>query len=688
MTLASRVRSIRRILAAAVVVRAIAWGVAAALSVAVLGALVDAQVALSVGTRQVLLGVAGGSFLAVAGALAIRDRSVSFLPRVALWVEERDPALAYRLVTALETGDDTLVPSEMPARWSGIALRHALRGVALAVGVAMVALIAMLTMPSGAVARLRLPRPGDAVDRAVARGGSSNRLTPLAAEVVPPAYTGVASQTIDEPSDVRAPAGSAITLCGAGDASGIIAVSGADTVRSSASGGRWSIALRAGAKPAAWRITDGRHERIVAVEPVVDEPPTVTLVTPAHDSVLRQPRGRLPLAAEISDDYGVASSSFEVIVSSGEGESFVFRSTVLRGSGSGERGSGTRKRRVSLSTTLSIDSLALKPGDIVHLRAVARDANDVTGVGVGTSETRTIRIARADEYDSVSVEAAPPGDADKSVISERMLITLAEALEKKRASLARPAFVNESRSIAADQKQLRRTVGEIVFTHLGGESSGEEHSGEDSPTRAKTMEELLARADSATNAGGGVTDFEGGESPVVAVNKPLLEAYNAMWDASTQLEIGEPARALPHMRRALAAIERARQAERLYLRGRPPQVVIDVAKVRLQGKDKGASSTRRALSPADSAGHVRAERFSSIVAIAATNASAAADSLLLLRIDALIDAPDFASALGDAATALRRGRSNDAMSALVRARRALGGAPTATDSITRWGIVP
>ena len=684
----SRVRAIRRILATAVVVRGIAWGVAAALSVAVLGAFADAHVALPVGTRRLLLGVAGASFLAVAVSLIIRDRSVSFLSRVALWVEERDPALAYRLVTALETGDDTLVPSEMASRWWGIAVRHALRGVALAVGAALVATLAMLAMPSGAVARLRLPRPGDAVDRAVARGGSSNRLMPLAADVAPPAYTGEPRRTIDEPSDLRAPAGSAITLRGAGDAHGIIAVNGADTVRSAADDGRWSIALRAETKPAAWRVTDGQGERIVAVEPVPDEPPTVTLVTPAHDSVLRQPRGRLPLAAEISDDYGVASSSFEVIVSSGEGESFTFRSTTLRGSGSGERGSRKAQRRVSLTATLPIDSLALKPGDIVHLRAVARDANDVTGPGVGASETRTIRIARADEYDSVAVEAAPPGDADKSVISERMLIMLAEALQKKRASLARPAFVNESRSIAADQKALRRSVGEIVFTHLGGEPGGEEHTGEDSPARAKTMEELLARADSATNAGGGVTDFEGGESPVVAVNKPLLEAYNAMWDASTELELGEPGRALPHMRRALAAIERARQAERLYLRGRPPQVVIDVAKVRLQGKDKGASSTRRALSPADSVGRVRAERFSAIVGIAATNASAAADSLLLLRIDALSDAPSFASALGDAARAFRRGRSNDAMSALVRARRALAGAPTAIDSIARWGTVP
>jgi len=266
-----------------------------------------------------------------------------------------------------------------------------------------------------------------------------------------------------------------------------------------------------------------------------------------------------------------------------------------------------------------------------------------------------------------------------------MLIMLAEALVKKRPSLARPALVGESQAIAADQKKLRRSVGDIVFARLGGEPGGEEHTDEEAPARAKSMEALLARADSATNVSADPIDFAGGESPVVAVNKPLLEAYNAMWDASTALEIGEPGNALPHMRRALAAIQKARAAERIYLRGRPPQVVIDVNKARLQGKDKGASSTRRPLATSDSAQRARTDRFLRIVELAPRNAKAAADSLLLLRVDVLTDAPAFAAALSDAANAIRSGKSADATAALTRARRALGGAPAARDSIGRWG---
>ena len=85
---------------------------------------------------------------------------------------------------------------------------------------------------------------------------------------------------------------------------------------------------------------------------------------------------------------------------------------------------------------------------------------------------------------------------------------------------------------------------------------------------------------------------------------------------------------------------------------------------------------------------MRAERFSSIIELTSRAPQAAIDSLLVLRIEALTDAPAFADALSDAANAMRRGRSADATTALTRARRLLAGAPTARDSLARWGIVP
>ncbi|MDB4874617.1 MAG: hypothetical protein JWM41_1063 [Gemmatimonadetes bacterium] len=681
MNVFGHLRLVRAILTVGVALRALVWGVVAALTLIVGAALADLATPLPLAIRSGLIVVAVLAAPAIAIAFAWRDRAVLSLDRVALWVEEHFPSLEYALVTAVETGNDALVSTAAPVSWAATARRRAARVLGAPLAAIVVAVAVILLLPAGAVARVRSPHAGDALDRAgAAARADASHLVPLVGQVVPPAYSGERPQTIDEPSDVRALVGSVLTVRGRGDGRGIVARVGDSSLAATMRGDRWEIAIRVESKPVAIRLIDRAFSRVIALEPVPDLPPAVTLASPAHDSVLRKPSGRIPLAAEVSDDYGITSASFEYIISSGEGETFTFRS--------GQLGAvRPNDRRASFTSSLSIDSLALKPGDIVHLRAVARDANDVTGPGVGVSETRSIRIARADEYDSVAVEAAAPSEADKSVISERMLILLAEALEKKRPSLKRDVLVGESHAIAVDQRKLRRTVGEIVFTRLGGDPTGEEHT-DDDQTRAKTMGELLARADSATNRSVDPIDFEGGESPVVAVNKPLLEAYNAMWDATTSLELGEPARALPHMRRALAAIQKARQAERIYLRGAPPPVVIDVDKARLKGKDKGISSTRRGLSQLDSASRARADRFARIIELAAREPQAVVDSLLVLRIDALADNPAFAAALSDAVTAMRRGKSDDAASSLARARRALGGTAVSRDSLSRWGLVP
>jgi hypothetical protein len=343
---------------------------------------------------------------------------------------------------------------------------------------------------------------------------------------------------------------------------------------------------------------------------------------------------------------------------------------------------GARSTRVA--GTLLLDSLALHPGDLVHVRAVARDRNNVTGPGVGVSETRTLRIPRAGEYDSLAVEAAPPPDVDRSQLSQRMLILLTEKLEQRRPSLARAQLVKESQAIGSDQARLRQHVGEMIFARLGGAPAGEDAGSGDAASGHLTPDALLAAANAATQGtGGAATDFEGDETPVVAVNRPLLEAYNAMWDASRALEGARPGAALPPMRVALAAIQRARNAERLYLRGKSPAVIVDIAKVRLAGKhDDATSSARLPRAPMDSSAARRARRFDAALGRLASEPAAAVDSLMVLRVEALESAPALAAALGPAIDALRAGR--DATAALVRARRIAAGAALVTRG-SAWG---
>ena len=678
------VRSARVPLVAAVLVRAALVGVVAA-AIALLGvALADVAAPLSLAARLIMRRVAVAAGVATATAFLLRDRGVLSLPRVAMWLEERLPQLDFALVTQLELESRGL-PMHGETRWPGwrgVVFARAGRAIAIPLVVALIALGMASMVPAGSLARARSPRAGDAIERSPNVAPGASRLAPLIATVQPPAYSGLARSELDEPATISALAGADVTLEGRGEPTGLAATLAATALAVTGQGGdRWSVRLRMPLKPAVVRLRDRTFERLVVLEPRVDAPPTVVLTRPDRDSVLRTPSGTVPLAAHATDDLRLGDATFEIILSSGEGETFTFRTLML----GAVRPTGDS---VLLAASLTLDTLRLKPGDLLHIRAVARDRNDVTGPGVGASETRTLRIARQGEYDSVAVESASPPPEEQNVVSQRMLIMLTEALERRRPKLSRATVLDESSRISTDQKRLRRSVAEVIFSRLG-EPTGEETK-EDEAHDKLTPDELLKRADEATErlSGTGTLDFEGGETPVVAVNRPLLEAYRAMWDASMSLDQGEPAKALPPMRRALAAIERARQAERIYLRGRPPAAVVDIEKVRLAARESVTPGVRSPRLAIDSVRASLGDRFTRALDVLATRPLAAIDSLMLLRIDALESAPRFAAAVGDLATALRAGHGNDAPRLTALARRALGGAAKVTDAPGAWTLTP
>jgi hypothetical protein len=90
----------------------------AALTVLLAAAAVDSFAALSFATRQTLQIVALAAAAAAIGALVWRDRRVWTLRRVALWLEEHDPSIAYTLVTAVETGNASLIRRARGDAWT------------------------------------------------------------------------------------------------------------------------------------------------------------------------------------------------------------------------------------------------------------------------------------------------------------------------------------------------------------------------------------------------------------------------------------------------------------------------------------------------------------------------------------------------------------------------------------------
>ena len=604
----------------------------------------------------------------------------------ALWAERRAPDLRYALVTLAERerpDDVDPVQRRLAAFMSSTAWepsvtaamrREKLRLSGQLAGVAL--LLATAAYPWGA-------------RRASAHGalttGTSRLATPAAsgrvlaeATLLPPTYTSRGERALEFGQTVSALVGSLIRIDGAGPSSNATLLvqessdSGAGAPRAVAPaprGNGWRGDIRIGSAPLALRLRDAIGERWLLVTPVADSAPVATLNLPATDTLVFDTTAKIRVSGIIHDDIALRDARIEYIISSGGGEQFTFKSGAIN-----ER-RGALGRDISLATTLDLGALKLKPGDLMHVRLTAHDGNTLSGPSLGASETRTIRIPRADERDSVAIEQLPPTPVDRSVLSQRQLLMLTERLVARIPSIDRATMLAESQRIGGDQARLRKQVSDIVFARLGSNPSGEhvhfagdghEHTAAELAVQS-TPESVLKAADAATGAVGGMLDSHGDETPVVAVNRPLLEAYNAMWDATRALQGGVPRDAIDPMKRALAAIQRARSAERVYLRGTLPAAVVDLVKIRLVGTDSAQFEQRHALNALPPTERRVAERVLRALTLIAARDSSALDSLRLVRLDALGSAPQLAAAVGDALDAVEHRR--DATDALLRARR-------------------
>lgn len=659
MTAVERVKRTQRTLGAAVIVQALAWGIATALIVVAAIAFMGLVSPDFEASASAYPGIPVSLGLIVSAYLLWRSRRLLSTDRVALWIEERVPELHYSLVTAMEHGSSPFVGGMEAAIQrqdiGGITWLSLRKRLLPAVGALLLAAGLLYISPSTAFGRGGLfPRLGSANSANVIPVGS--RLNDIEAVVTPPAYTGERASTLDDPSSVTALVGSRIAIRGRGASSGITAVVGNNAQVVSGTSDGWSLTFTMPAKPAPLTLKDRQYDRIIVLDPRPDNPPKIALTSPARDSTLRVPQLVVHLDATVSDDIGLNGGYFEYMITSGSGEIFSARTIttpVVHFSGS---------RSGSLTATLSLADLKLSQGDIVSIRAIAQDVNTLTGPGLATSDTRTFRIARADEYDSVAVDPAAPLPVDTAAMSQRMLIIATEKLVKERTKISRKDLVRRSGELGDLEDKIRKRVESVLYELDGGAEEAPDASA--APDPSKTLE-----------------GEESDEGRAVS-NPDLFEAFNALWAAVRSLQIAEPDSALPPMRVALKALDRARLANRLYLRGMPPKVVVDIARVRMSGKDKGTANVRTPRTPADSIRVDLSRRFNDAVELIDKKPAEAARAFSLMQVQALSVSPQLATALGEAVDAFRKGR--DATLPLLRARRALDGNPQSSPGLPLW----
>lgn len=635
---------------------ALAWGIAAALGI--LAAISFAMLVVPDFGRRTEwhAGTALIAGIAVTAVLLWRVRQLVSFGRVALWIEERVPALQYSLVTAIE-GDypgfsgslESTVEKQDIGQVTFAALRRTLLPALTAVGIGA---LLLHVSPSAVFGGGGLFHGlGDTRAGAVALAGS--RLDKLGVRVTPPAYTGERPKDLDDPSSVTALPGSRILVNGDGASTGITGSIGNSPITVAGSEAGWSASLVMPAMPAALTFRDRSYDRIIVLDPRTDNPPKIVLTSPVRDTTLRVAQLVVHLNATATDDIGLGAGYFEYLITTGSGEVFNARTLstpIVRFGGS---------RSGSMTATLNLASLKLGEGDVVSIRAIAEDGNTLSGAGLATSDTRTIRIARASEYDSLAVDAAAPLPIDSSAMSQRMLIAMTEKLVREQTAITRQELVKRSTEIGDLEDRIRKRVHEILFETE--DRFGKEQPGEPLPS---------------------IEEMEPADDVTEAKNPDLSDAFSALWQAVRSLQIAEPGPALPPMRVALRALDRARLANRLYLRGTPPKVIVDLSRVRMTGKEKGSGSTRAPRPATDSAQLQLERRLSDAIELIPRQPASAIRAFTLLQVDALSVSPSFAAALSETIDAFRKGR--DATLPLLRARRALSGNTSGVPGLPSW----
>ena len=235
---------------------------------------------------------------------------------------------------------------------------------------------------------------------------------------------------------------------------------------------------------------------------------------------------------------------------------------------------------------IDLATLQLQPGDIMHIRAVARDRNNVTGPGESVSRTRIIRVARPEEMDQITTDIGVPPELPKDpVMSQRMIILMTERLIRERPRLSRQELQSRSGEIAQHQSRLREIVGEQVyireadaaiqqgeqdFSYLeqGGTGGAPRRRGRAETTRRARRRRCWRRRTTATGIGS-IEEFEHrhDESAILDVNRDLMRLHNLMWNSQQELNLAKPDTALPYQYEALKIIQQLNQAERTYPRG-------------------------------------------------------------------------------------------------------------------------
>jgi len=445
------------------------------------------------------------------------------------------------------------------------------RGFVISAAITSVLLLLALFWPR----MVHVDAPSEAATAAPAGGGQAAAIA-VTLTITPPAYTGLAEQTV-RTLDAKAPVGSRVRWVlhpDAAVASAALVFHDGSRVPLTRDGATWRGEYNLAAS-ALYRVElDGAptQDHLSRLDAIPDQPPEIKAVAPEKTlTIVETPLKTWDFAFEARDDYGLGAAELSVTLTQGSGEQIkVTEQKIALGEGGG--------RSRTYRKTLDLAALHFEKGDDLIVRLAVAD-NRTPQPNIANSASFILRWLPDGASDSVGLEGVVQKTLPAYFRSERQIIIDTEALQAQRPALAEARFAKQSDELGVDQKVLRLRYGQ--FLGEGFESTAEHAPGADaatagaSPALAQVPGESPPAA--APREGFGQdqdTLHEFGHAHDIAEAATLLDpetrrilklALNEMWQAELHLRQAQPEAALPYEYKALDYIKQVQQAERIYL---------------------------------------------------------------------------------------------------------------------------
>ncbi|AEP31111.1 hypothetical protein [Brumicola nitratireducens] len=336
---------------------------------------------------------------------------------------------------------------------------------------------------------------------------------------------------------------------------------------------------------------------------------------------------------EISDDYGLSNVKIVASIAKGSGESVKFRDqTFSFDSSSQDSSSEDSESQVddknSYVKRWDLAALDMSPGDELYFSIHASD-NKTPESQTSISPTRIVRWLE-DEQQGITSDGVVIDFIPEYFKSQRQIIIETEALIEQQDSMSTEVFKRTSRALAIDQSDLKQSYGQylgdefesgVMHTMEAGpavpSADEHDHSDEDEGAGNEESNHDSEHSHESDSSGGGndqaidlsgyqqvieqyghnhgevdigfIKTSEGQINPKVLMKRAVAE----MWQAELHLQLSSPALALPYEKEALNYLNRAKQAERIYVKrlGFEPPPVSEER--RYQGKLKDILSYQR-----------------------------------------------------------------------------------------------